>query len=129
MDSLGNMYVSELWSNRLRKIDTAGYISTVVGNGTLGYGGDGGPATSAALNGISGVVFDSSGNLYISDVYNNRVRIYYSLPPPPPPPPPFYPSSWRSWWFLCDHVSRVLTLKNYKYAGFLILDILLYEVS
>lgn len=74
----------------------AGYISTVVGNGTLGYGGDGGPATSAALNGISGVVFDSSGNLYISDVYNNRVRIYYSLPPPPPPPPPFYPSSWRS---------------------------------
>jgi sugar lactone lactonase YvrE len=49
-------------------------ISTVVGNGTSGYSGDGGPATSAALNQPFGIAFDASGNLYIADQYNCLIR-------------------------------------------------------
>ena len=51
-------------------------ISTFAGNGSLigGYTGDGGAAASATLNGPADVIFDSSGNLYISDTINNRIR-------------------------------------------------------
>ena len=51
-----------------------GIISTVAGNGTLGYSGDGGPATAAALNFLWGVAVDGPGNVYIPDGNNNRVR-------------------------------------------------------
>jgi trimeric autotransporter adhesin len=54
---------------------TAGDIYTVAGNGTFGYSGDGGPATSAELNGPSGVAVDAAGNLVIGDTLNNRVRV------------------------------------------------------
>lgn len=53
----------------------AGYITTVAGNGTAGYSGDGGPATSAELKGPHDVVFDKSGNMYVADFGNNVVRI------------------------------------------------------
>ncbi len=58
---------------RVRQISTDGFITTIAGNGT-GFGGDNGPATSAQFDGTSGVAVDSNGNVYISDVNNNRVR-------------------------------------------------------
>ena len=51
-----------------------GIITTVAGNGTAGFGGDGGPATSASLNFPTSVAVDQSGNLYIADMWNHRIR-------------------------------------------------------
>jgi sugar lactone lactonase YvrE len=72
LDAAGNLYISG--STRVRKVDTNGTISTVAGNGTQGYGGDGGPATSAVLNGFGWVALDGAGNLYIADSGNQRIR-------------------------------------------------------
>ncbi len=55
-------------------VATNGIISTVAGNGILGYSGDSGPATNATLNRPLGAVLDAYGNLFIADEYNNRVR-------------------------------------------------------
>jgi hypothetical protein len=55
-------------------VRSPGRSTTVAGNGFLGFSGDGGPATSAALNFPAGVVVDAAGNLYIADSTNNRVR-------------------------------------------------------
>ena len=74
VDSSGNLYISELLNNRVRKVDTAGTISTVAGVGDSRFGGDGGPATRARLNNPTNVAVDSSGNLYIADSDNNRIR-------------------------------------------------------
>ncbi len=52
---------------RVRKVSSSGSISTIAGNGTCGFSGDGGPATSAELNGPYGVTVDSAGNMYIVD--------------------------------------------------------------
>ena len=74
-DSAGNLYIGDNANNRVRKVNAAtGTITTVAGNGTAGYSGDGGPATSAQLNGPEVVALDSAGNLYIAEYYNNRVR-------------------------------------------------------
>ncbi len=73
-DAVGNLYFTDLLNNRVRKIDTNGIITTIAGNGTAGYNGDGIPATAASLNNPRGIVFDSSGNLYIADTLNSRVR-------------------------------------------------------
>jgi hypothetical protein len=68
-DSVGNLYIADADGYRIRMVNTSGYMSTVAGNGTWGYAGDGGPATSAALNGASTVDFGSStGTLYISGI-------------------------------------------------------------
>ena len=53
---------------------STGVIGTVAGNGTAGYSGDGGAATSAEINSPDGVTVDSSGDLYIADTTNNRIR-------------------------------------------------------
>ena len=74
LDSYGNIYITEAFNNRIRKITASGTITTVVGNGTGEYSGDGGPATSAGLNSPYGITLDSSGNLYIADASNNRIR-------------------------------------------------------
>ena len=75
VDSAGNIYIAEYANNRIREIAAAtGIITTVAGNGTAGYTGDGGPATSAELKGPQGVSFDSAGNLYIADYGNSRIR-------------------------------------------------------
>jgi sugar lactone lactonase YvrE len=73
-DELGAVYVADRLNNRIRRIDPAGTISTVVGTGTPGFTGDGGPATSAEINDPYGVSVDSTGALYIVDFENNRIR-------------------------------------------------------
>ena len=74
VDSSGNLFIADTSNHRIRKVDTSGTISTVAGNGTPGFSGEGGPATSAQLHFPHGVAVDSSGNLFISDVNNNRIR-------------------------------------------------------
>ncbi len=75
VDSSGNLCFPDQLNHRVRCVDAAtGIITTVAGNGTPGYCGDGGPATDACLNGPHGVGFDSMDNLYIADLYNYRVR-------------------------------------------------------
>src|SRR5246127_2814084 len=64
-DGAGNLYISDRGNNVIRKVNTAGTITTFAGNGTASYCGDNGPATSACLNAPRGLATDSSGNLYI----------------------------------------------------------------
>ena len=66
-------YIADTGNNRIRMVNN-GVITTVAGNGTKGYGGDGGPATSAALDGPCHMAVDAAGNLFIADTYNNRIR-------------------------------------------------------
>jgi uncharacterized protein (TIGR03437 family) len=73
VDAAGNVYIADTVNNRIRKVAN-GVISTVAGNGTLGYSGDDGPATSAQLSWPAGVAVDSAGNLYVADQNNNRIR-------------------------------------------------------
>ena len=73
-DGLGNLYIADTSNNRIRKVDAAGVITTVAGDGTQGYGGDGGAATAAQLSSPAGVAPDGAGNLYIADRNNNRIR-------------------------------------------------------
>src|SRR6185312_4458539 len=75
IDTMGNIYVAEQYNNRIRKINTAGIIITIAGNGTAGYSGDGNVATAAQLNLTAGVSFDNHGNLYINDNGNHVVRM------------------------------------------------------
>ena len=75
LDGAGSLYISDNANNRIRKVViSTGVITTVAGNGTAGFAGDGAAATSAALNQPAGLAFDTSGNLYIADVTNNRIR-------------------------------------------------------
>ncbi|HXP09099.1 MAG TPA: hypothetical protein VN828_11415, partial [Acidobacteriaceae bacterium] len=75
VDNAGNVYIADQANNRVRKVAAAtGVITTVAGNGTAGYSGDGGAATSAAMYSPTDLTFDGAGNLYISDNANNRIR-------------------------------------------------------
>jgi sugar lactone lactonase YvrE len=76
VDSAGNVYIAEYsGGHRVHKVAAGtGIITTVAGNGVAGFSGDGGAATSAQLNNPDGVIFDSAGNLYISEISNNRIR-------------------------------------------------------
>jgi len=74
IDQAGNLYIADGANNVVRKVTPAGYISTYAGTGTAGYSGDGSAATSAELSAPWGLAFDASGNLYIGDTGNNRVR-------------------------------------------------------
>jgi sugar lactone lactonase YvrE len=74
VDDSGNLFIADLANNRIRKVDTQGIITTVAGNGSSGYAGDGGPATNASLTGSVAVALDASDNLFIGDSGNNRIR-------------------------------------------------------
>ncbi len=73
-DAGGNLYIADFYYNRIRKVDTAGIITTVAGSGIAGFSGDGGPATAAKLDGPNGIAIDASGNMIIADFYNCRIR-------------------------------------------------------
>ncbi len=78
-DQADNLYVAA--GNIVKKISVDGIISTFAGTGTPGFSGDGGPATSAAINFAEGLAIDGAGNVYISDTYNNRIREVLASPP------------------------------------------------
>lgn len=73
-DAAGNLYITDQSNHRIRKIDTNGIITTVAGNGSIGFSGDGGPALSASLNFPGATVIDNAGNLFIVDTKNQVVR-------------------------------------------------------
>ena len=72
VDSAGNLYISDY--AQIRKGSASGTITTLAGNGTLAYSGDGGPAIFAELNNPTGLTLDSIGDLYVGDYFNNRIR-------------------------------------------------------
>ena len=73
-DKTGNLYIADVYNNRIRKIDLAGVITTVAGGGPGPFSGDGGQATAAGLFQPFGVAVDTAGSIYIADNYNNRIR-------------------------------------------------------
>ena len=75
VDSSGNVYIVDYYNNRIRKVTAStGVITTIAGNGTAGYSGDNGPATSAELNLPAGIALDSAGNIFVVDTQNVRIR-------------------------------------------------------
>jgi sugar lactone lactonase YvrE len=75
IDSAGNIYIADSSNYRIRKITAStGIVSTIAGNGQFGFSGDNGPATSASFGNVFGIAVDTSGNVYIADGDNNRVR-------------------------------------------------------
>ncbi|MES2202351.1 MAG: FlgD immunoglobulin-like domain containing protein [candidate division FCPU426 bacterium] len=74
VDVAGTVYINDSGNNRIRKIATDGVISTYAGDGTPGFGGDGGLAVNAQLDGVNHISLDSAGNLYLADRYNQRIR-------------------------------------------------------
>src|SRR5258706_402508 len=75
VDAGGNLYIADFYNCRIRKmVAGSGIITTVAGNGSQGFSGDGGAATAAGLYYPSSVSLDSAGSLYIADQYNLRIR-------------------------------------------------------
>jgi uncharacterized repeat protein (TIGR01451 family) len=75
VDAAGNLYIGDRGNNRVRKVTPDGVIRTIAGDGSEGFRGDGGPATSASLSSlIYGITVDAGGNLYIADLGTGRVR-------------------------------------------------------
>jgi hypothetical protein len=73
-DKNGNLYIADMGNNVVRKVGPAGIISTVAGNGSAGYSGDGGPATAGELHSPHGIAIDNAGNLFIADLDNQVIR-------------------------------------------------------
>src|SRR5262249_37440850 len=74
VNEAGDVYVADNTNSRILKVTPNGAVSTVAGNGSQGFSGDGGPATSAQLSRPVDVAFDQAGNLYIADIGTPRVR-------------------------------------------------------
>jgi hypothetical protein len=74
VDGAHNLYIADFDSNRVRKVDPAGIITTVAGTGEAGFAGDGGPAVDAQLSRPYSIAVDSSGALFIADLGNLRIR-------------------------------------------------------
>jgi RHS repeat-associated protein len=75
LDSAGNLYIADRFGSAIRRVDAStGIITTIAGDGTAGYSGDGGSATSAQLNEPMALAFDASGNIYVADNGNNVIR-------------------------------------------------------
>lgn len=74
VDTKGNLFIADQSSQRIRRVSTDGNINTVAGSGNPAFSGDGGAAGSAQLSSPVMVAPDASGNLFVADTYNNRVR-------------------------------------------------------
>ncbi|MDE3165644.1 MAG: SMP-30/gluconolactonase/LRE family protein, partial [Acidobacteriota bacterium] len=74
-DAAGNLYIADSNNSRIRKVTPDGYIYTIAGSSSIGYTGDGGPATSAALNFPRGLAVAPDGTIYIADTANNVIRV------------------------------------------------------
>ena len=75
IDGEDNVFIGDYENSRIRRVDPDGTITTVAGNGEVGTGGDGGPATEAQLESPYGLDVDDAGNLYIADEENALIRI------------------------------------------------------
>jgi sugar lactone lactonase YvrE len=74
VDAQGNLYIADTGNSRIRKVTSSGVISTIAGDGTAGFAGDGGPAAGAQLSYPAGLTVDTAGNIYIADSWNYRIR-------------------------------------------------------
>ena len=74
VDAAGNLYIADSDDGRVRKVNSAGIITTIAGNGYFGFSGDGGPAIGAMFSYPGGVAVDGAGNLYVADAHNARIR-------------------------------------------------------
>jgi sugar lactone lactonase YvrE len=74
VDKEGNIYVTDNYANVVRKINSSGIITTIAGNGTQGYSGDNGPATTAQLYNPNDIAINGAGNIFIAEVANNIIR-------------------------------------------------------
>lgn len=74
VDALGNLLVVDSLDSRVRRVDAAGVITSIAGNGEAGFSGDGGPAIGATLDSPEGIALDQEGNVFIADVFNHRIR-------------------------------------------------------
>ncbi|HXF04152.1 MAG TPA: hypothetical protein VNM72_01900 [Blastocatellia bacterium] len=84
-DAKGNVFIADSANHRVRRVDATGNISTFVGSGTPGFGGDGLGAALATINFPTALALDPQGNLILADTFNHRIR---KLTPQPPTPPP-----------------------------------------
>jgi hypothetical protein len=84
LDASENLYLADAFF--VSRVSNTGVLTTIAGEptGTWGYSGDGSPATSGMLNGITGIAADSTGNVYVSDTNNNALRLLLMYPSPPP---------------------------------------------
>ena len=73
-DAAGNMYIVELGGGRVHTLDTRGRFTTIAGDGSKSFSGDGGPAQSATFNGMHNVAVTPAGDVYISDSWNHCIR-------------------------------------------------------
>jgi uncharacterized protein (TIGR03437 family) len=74
LDGLGNLYIADTGNNKIRKVSADGTITTIAGNGTAAYGGDGGPAVNASVRAPYGVAVDAAGVVYIAEYFSSRIR-------------------------------------------------------
>ncbi|MDQ6836984.1 MAG: NHL repeat-containing protein [Actinomycetota bacterium] len=94
VDAAGNLFIADSGNQRVREVTaSSGIITTVAGNGTTGFSGDGGPATAAGLNSPQGVALDTAGNLYIADQGNHVVREVVGVVAPGTPAAAYHPLS------------------------------------
>jgi len=122
VDKPGNVYIADLGSGTIRKIDaTSNIITTVAGTGVQGFSGDGGPATNAQLA-CSDIFLDNNGIMYIADYYNNRIRKVCDDEGVKPLPPKGEPTVWP------NPVSDELFVSNAAGSDFCIYDLIGKEV-
>ena len=87
VDGAGTVFIADMYNQRVRKVTADGHITTVAGTGVVGFSGDGGPATEAMTGPVTGLALDRSGNLYLSDPINSRIRMVAAAGAPTAPAP------------------------------------------